>query len=171
MSLPEPLNTDWSSWLIGEWIGMGEGAIGKAEHLMTFELGLDGQFLLYKYVSRITEMSEDHIHYLKDKLHLSDANIQRVRDTGFEELGIETLLPDSNEIVVHVFDSWRTILQGKGSWDGHKETVHFVNDKISGKRIIERVRHDKMYISQEWNMPDGSIMTETGEFKRVGAAS
>lgn len=171
MSLPAQLDSDWSSWLIGEWIGTGEGAVGKAQHLMTIELGLGGQFLLLKYISKITEMSDDHIRYMKKHMDLSDEDIEQIHHSTFEELGIETMLADSNEIIVHVFDSWRTILHGNGSWDGHKETIHFSGENTSGVRVIERVNQNQMFITQEWEMPNGSIMVETGELKRVGSST
>lgn len=169
MALPAQLESDWSSWLIGEWIGTGEGAAGKGQHLMTVELGLGGQFLLMKYISRITEMSDDHIRYMKENMDLSDNDIEKIHHCTFEELGIATMLADSNEIVVHVFDSWRTILSGKGSWDGHKETIRFSGEDTSGVRVIERVNPNQMFITQEWNMPNGSVMVETGELKRVAS--
>ena len=169
MSLPEQLNSDWSSWMTGEWIGTGEGAVGKGQHLMTVELGLGGQFLLTRYTSKIIEMSDEHISYMKDKMNMSEEDIKRIHDSSFEELGIETMISGSDEIVVHVFDSWRTILRGTGTWDGHKETIRFNGDNASGVRTIERVSQDKMFITQEWDMPDGSVMVETGELRRVGS--
>ena len=168
MALPDRLDTDWSRWFTGEWIGTGEGAVGKAQHLMTVELGLGGQFLLMHYSSKITEMSDEHVRYMKQKMHLSDADIEKVRHSTYEELGVETMLVGSAEIHVHIFDSWRSILRGKGDWDGHRETVHFNGENGRGKRVIERVDEDKMFITQEWYMPDNSIMIETGELRRVG---
>jgi len=168
MGLPDQLDSDWSGWMIGEWIGTGEGAVGKGQHLMTVELGLGGQFLLTKYISKLSEMSDENISYMKDKMHFSEADIERIHHTKFEELGIATMLPGSDEIVVHIFDSWRTILTGKGTWDGHKETIRFTGENASGVRVIERVNHNHMFITQEWNMQDGSVMVETGELKRVG---
>ncbi len=171
MALPTPLESDWSSWLIGEWIGTGEGAVGKGQHLMTVEPGLRGQFLFFKYISKITEMSDDHIRYMKEHMNLSDDDIDQIHHSTFEELGIETMLADSNEIVVHIFDSWRTILSGKGSWDGHKETIHFSGEGTSGVRVIERINQNQMFITQEWSMPNGSVMVETGELKRVALSA
>ena len=167
MGLPDQLKSEWSSWLIGEWIGSGEGAVGKAEHLMTIELGIGGQFLVTKYTSHIYEMSDEHIRYMKDRMNFSEDDIHKIRESKFEELAVKTIHPETNEIVEHVFDSWRTILGGKGTWNGHKETMHFNSDNASGIRVIERVNQDRMYITQEWNMPDGSVMLETGDLKRV----
>ena len=169
MSLPDQLNSDWSNWMTGEWIGTGEGAVGMAEHLMTVELGLGGQFLLSRYTSKIIEMSDEHIRYMKNKMNFSAEEIKKIHDSSFEELGIATMTSDSDEIVVHVFDSWRTILRGTGTWDGHKETIHFNGDNASGVRTIERVSQDTMFITQEWDMPDGNIMIETGELRRAGS--
>lgn len=167
MPPPKQLDEAWCNWIAGEWRGTAEGAVGKGRHWMKVEVALDGQFLLTRYRSSITEMTEQHIRFMKEKMNLSDKEIEKIRDSVFEELGLQTLDPETGDILAYSFDSWRTILTGRGSREGNREVIRFSDPNASCVRVTDMVSRDKLIINQEWVLPDGEVMVEKGEMTRI----
>jgi hypothetical protein len=170
MGLPERLDAAWCRWITGEWEGPAEGAVGRGRHRMKVEPALGGQFLLTTYRSTIDEMTDDHVRFAKDKLGLSDADLERVRGGTFEELGLQTLDPSTGDIVAYVFDSWRSMLTGTGRREGDREVITFTGPDAAARRVLEKVGDDRLVMTQEWTLPDGTVMVEKGEMTRVGGA-
>ena len=51
---PEPLDDDWSKWLVGEWEGSAESDVGAGKVWAKIDFDLNGQFLITKIESIIT---------------------------------------------------------------------------------------------------------------------
>jgi hypothetical protein len=168
--LPKPLDDNWSKWLVGEWEGSGESDTGKGKGWTKVELGLNGQFLIYKGEAEITEMTAENIQYLKQTMHATDEEIEKFRGSTFRELQIHTIDPKTGEVIGYLFDSLRCMAKGRGKREGNKEIMEWKwsgsGQGASSIRITEKVGDDKLIITEKIIMPDGSVMEDKGEMTR-----
>jgi hypothetical protein len=168
--LPKPLDDNWSKWLVGEWEGSGESDTGKGKGWTKVELGLNGQFLIYKGEAEITEMTAENIQYLKQTMHATDEEIKKFRGSTFKELQIHTIDPKTGEVIGYLFDSLRCMAKGRGKREGNKEIMEWKwsgsGQGASSIRITEKVGDDKLIITEKITMPDGSVMEDKGEMTR-----
>lgn len=167
MFYPQPLNDDWSKWIVGEWEGSGESDTGQGKGVERIEFALHGQFLICRGEARITEITPEQADYLRKNMHASDEEIERFRRTGYQSLQLFTVDQVTGEIVGYLFDSLRCIATGRGKRGGNREIMNWewaTGHKTT--RITERVSDDKMVIIQRTPMPDGSVMEEKGESTR-----
>ena len=167
--LPKPIDDDWGKWLVGEWEYSSESDAGKGKGWTKVELGLNGQFLIYKDEAEITEMTAENIQYLKETLHASDEELERFQGSTFKELQIHTIDPKTGEIIGYLFDSLRCIATGIGKRQGNKEIMEW---KWSGSgqgtsiRVTEKVGDDKIIITDNLTMPDGNVIEGKLEMTR-----
>jgi hypothetical protein len=126
---PEPLNDDWSKWLIGEWeVISGESWVadesGKVSKIdvdeqgagsFKIEFGLNGQFLITRGSSG--EMTDEQKKQIKDAFkettNASDEDIERFLSMPYKSLTIQTIDPKSGEVIEYLFDSQRCIAEGR----------------------------------------------------------
>lgn len=172
---PKSLDDDWSKWLVGEWEGSAESDMGrfkdwvKGKGWVQIEMGLNGQFLIMKGRSEITELSQEYIQYLKETTHASDEDIKKIRGSTFESLEFRTINPKTGEVIGYLFDSLRCIAKGTGKREGNKEIMEW---EWSGQgqgtsiRITEKASDNKFTITEKYTLPDGSIMEDRGEMTR-----
>jgi hypothetical protein len=166
---PEPLDDEWSKWLVGEWeipVDSDTGAGCRSK----IELGLNGQFLIMKDHGELGEMTEEQIQQLKETTNASDEDIERFLSMPFKELQIHTIDPKTGEIVGYLFDSQRCIAEGRGRRQGNKEIIEW---KWSGTAqgatsisIIEKISNNKFTINHKYTLPDGRKMEGKGEVIR-----
>jgi len=167
--LPKPIDDEWSKWLVGEWEGVGESNAGKGKGWVKIELGLNGQFLIYKGEAEITQMTGEQKQYLKETLHATDEDIEKFQSSTFKELQIHTIDPKTGEITGYLFDSLRCIAKGRGKRDPNKEIMEW---EWSGAgqgtsiRITEKVSDNKLIVTEKYTLPDGSTMEDKGEMTR-----
>ncbi len=164
---PQPLNDDWSRWIVGEWEGSGESDTGQGKGVERIEFGLSGQFLICRGEARITEITPEHADYLKRNMHASDEEIERFKRTGYQALQLFTVDQTTGEVIGYLFDSLRCIATGRGKREGDREIMEW--EWATGHkstRITERLSEDKMRVIQRTPMPDGSVMEEKGESVR-----
>ena len=164
---PEPLDDDWSKWLVGEWKGIvGLGGV-KSEAWREIELGLNGQFLITKHEHKITD---EEIQGLKKVTHISDEDAKKYQSLPFKYLEIWTIDPKNGEVIGYFFDSMRRVAQGKGKLQGNKEIVEWQwfaqGQGASSKRIMEKVSDDRFITTEKYILPDASTMEGKGEFTR-----
>lgn len=161
---PQPLQDEWSRWIVGEWQGTGEGDAGKGRGTARYELALGGQFLICRGESEITGLDPD---FLKKHLHASDEEIERFRREGYRMMEVYTVDPRTGEVVAFLFDSLRCVATGRGRREGFRETVEW-EWRTGGKstRITERDGPDGMRIIERTSNPDGSVMEDKGEMVR-----
>jgi predicted RNA-binding protein Jag len=122
---PKPLDDDWSKWLVGEWEGAAESDVGTGKIRMKIGFDINGQFLIMKNESEITEITDQHRQYLREILHASDEDIERSQSSTFKELQIHTIDPKTSEIIGYLFDSLRCIAKGIGRRQGNKEIMEW----------------------------------------------
>ncbi len=167
--LPNPIEDDWSKWLVGTWEGSGESEAGKGKARIQIELGLNGQFLIMKGEADILEISAEQKKYLKETLHATDDEIKRFQSSSFKSLEVHTIDPKTGEIVGYMFDSLRCIATGRGKREGDKEIMNwewFGTGKGTSIRTTEKVSEDKLIATEKYTIPDGSTMEDKGEMTR-----
>jgi hypothetical protein len=166
---PKPLDDQWSKWLIGQWQGWAESDAGAGKCHMKVEFGLNGQFLIIKSESQTNEMAPEHKKYLKETLGASDEDIKRMQSSTFKELQVHTIDPQTGEVVGFLFDSLRCIAEGRGTWQGNKETMHWKwsGQGASSTRIIEKISDNKFTINHKYTLPDGGKMEDKIEMTRM----
>ena len=77
---PKPLDDGWSKWLMGKWEGLADSDVGTARVWMEMETGLNGQFLIMKSESTITDISDKQKQYYKDTLQASALALPHYRE-------------------------------------------------------------------------------------------
>jgi hypothetical protein len=119
---PEPLDDEWSKWLVGKWEGsVGLGGV-KSEARREIELGLNGQFLITKHEHKVTN---EEIQELKKIMHISDEDVKKYQSLPFKYFEICTIDPTSGEIITYLFDSLRCVAKGRGKREGNKEIMEW----------------------------------------------
>ena len=165
---PEPLDDEWSKWLVGEW----EGSVGldgvKSEAWREIELGLNGQFLITKHEHKITD---EEIQGLKKVTHISDEDVKKYQSLPFKYLEIWTIDPKNGEVIGYFFDSLRRVAEGKGKLQGNKEIVEWQwfsqgQRAFSNINIMEKVSDDRFITTKKYILPDGSTMEGKVEMTR-----
>jgi len=165
---PEPLDDDWSKWLVGEWKGIVRLGGMKSEACREIELGLNGQFLITKHEHKVTN---EEIQELKKIMHISDEDVKKYQSLPFKYLEIWTIDPKNGEVIGYLFDSMRCVAEGKGKHQGNKEIMEWQwfaqGQGASSIRIMEKVSDDRFIATEKYILPDGSIIMEAkGEMTR-----
>ena len=137
---PPPLNDEYMSWMVGEWKGWSEGAMGKSEDWMKCKMDLGGQFMMTEY----------------------KADSPMGEWTG----GGAYTLNEEGEIVAFWIDSHRTMTTGKGMIDGDTMTVHWESKMGNGTRITKKISDDKFVVTSKMDM-GGQVMESKSEMTRV----
>ena len=167
--LPNPIEDDWSRWLVGTWEGSGESEAGKGIARIQIELGLNGQFLIMKGEAEILEITPEQKQYLKETLHATEDEIKRFQSSSFKSLEVHTIDPKTGEIIGYMFDSLRCIAVGRGKREGNKEIMKWdwsAGGQGTSIRTTEKVSEDKLIATEKYTLPDGSTMEDKGEMTR-----
>lgn len=166
--LPRPLDDEWSSWIVGEWRVVGESQSGKGEGWMTIEPALNGQFLVYRYETRVTEITAQQIQDLKEQVHASDLDIEIFRRTPYKGLEVHTVDIQTNEVVGHAFDSLRMTAMGRGRRQGDTEIIEWVWPRLRAMsvRTTQRLGDNKAIVAERMTMADGTTMDDWAEMTR-----
>jgi len=167
---PKSLDDDWNKWLVGQWEGLAESDAGTAKLTVNMDIGLNGQFLIMKGESKITELSDEQRRYLKDTLSASDEDIEGYRSSTFRNLQLYTIDQKTGEVVGYLFDSMRCIAEGRGRRQEDKETIKW---KWSGNAqgatsvsITEKINDNKFTYNHKYILPNGNKMEDKVEFTR-----
>ncbi len=164
---PQPLNDDWSKWIVGEWEGAGESDTGQGKGIERIEFALSGQFLICRGEAAITEITPEQVDYLRRNMHASDEEIERFKRSGYQALQLFTIDQTTGEVVGYLFDSLRCIATGRGRREGNREIMEWQwATGHKSTRITERVDDNTMLVIQRTPMPDGSVMEEKGRSTR-----
>ena len=192
---PEPLNDEWSKWLVGEWkvvsaesdwltdesgsaVEIDVDAVnidGDEEGTGGFkvEFGLNGQFLIMRGSSEIGEMTDEERKQVKEALktiNASDEDIERFLSMPFKELQIHTIDPKTGERIGYLFDSQRCIAEGRGRLEGNKEIMEWkwsgTGQGATSVRIIEKINDNKFSLNHKYILPNGRKMEDKIEMTR-----
>ena len=164
---PEPLDDEWSKWLVGEWKGIvGLGGM-KSEACREIEPCLNGQFLITKHEHKVTN---EEIRELKKIMPISDEDVKKYQSLPFKYLEIWTIDPKNGEVIGYLFDSMRCVAEGRGKFQGNKEIKEWQwfaqGQGASSIRIMEKVSDDRFIATEKYILPDGSTMEAKGEMTR-----
>jgi hypothetical protein len=184
---PKPLDDQWSKWLLGKWQvtkGQSDFLGGEMEGLgepneegaggFTIELGLNGQFLIWKSWARTDEMTDEQKKQMKEALkkttNASDEDLERFLNMPYNELQIHTIDPKTGEVIGYLFDSQRCIAEGRGRRHGNKETIEWkwsgTGQGATSVGIIEKINDNKFTINVKYILPNGNKMEDSAEFTR-----
>jgi hypothetical protein len=171
---PKVIDDAWSKWLVGDWQGTAKSDFGghkdwaKGKCRLNIELALNGQFVIRKGQSQIISLSDEYIKQLKGQ-HLSDSDIEKMRNSTFESLEVYTIDPKTGEITGYLFDSLRCIAKGTGKRQGNKEIINWVwsgQGQGTSARVTEKISDDTFISTEKYTMPDGSAMEDIAEMTR-----
>jgi hypothetical protein len=172
---PKAIDNDWSKWLVGNWQGTAKSDFGehkdwvKGSCRLNIELALNSQFLVRKGQAQIISLSDEYVKYMKENMHLSDSDIEKMRNSTFESMEIYTIEPKTGEITGYLFDSLRCIAKGTGKREGNKEIINWVwsgQGRGSSARVTEKISNNKFISTEKYTMPDGSTMEDKAEMTR-----
>ncbi len=167
---PKPIDDEWSKWLVGEWEGSAESDVGTGMIRAKIDLGLNGQFLIMRSESRITEMTDEQRQYVRETLHASDEEIEKSQSSTFKELQVRTMDPRTGEVVGYLFDSMRCAAEGRGRRQGNKEIIEWkwsvFAQGATSVRIIERINDNKFTLNHKYTLPNGKEMEDNAVFTR-----
>ncbi len=171
---PKPLDDDWSKWFVGEWEGIAESDAGTAKLSIKIDFGLNGQFLIMKGESELTELADKQRQYLKDALGAPDEDIESYQSSTFRDLQILTIDPKTGEVVGYLFDSMRCIAEGRGRRQGNKQIIEwkwFVTAQgATSVGIIEKINDNKFTLNHKYTLPNGEKMEDKAEMTRKKTA-
>jgi hypothetical protein len=184
---PKPLDDEWSKWLIGKWkvkrgqsdfLGGELGGLGESNEEgsggFTIELGLNGQFLIWKSWDKTGEMTDEQKKQMKEALkettNASDEDLERFLSMPYKELQIQTIDPKTGEVIGYLFDSQRCIAEGRGKRQGNKEIIEWkwsgTGQGATSVSIIEKIDDNKFIINVKYILPNGKKMEDKIEMIR-----
>lgn len=166
---PKPLDDAWSRWLVGQWDCSAESDIPgfkkwvRGTGQMTAEPGLGGQFLLTKMEGKMTQLSEEYLEYLRQTLHASEEDIQRLQNISFGSLELRSIDPQTGRVAAYLFDSWRCTAEGTGIRKGNAEVIEWkwsLAGAGTSVRTTVKVNDDKIAVVEKYTLSDGSTMED-----------
>ncbi|MBN2181068.1 MAG: hypothetical protein JW715_04080 [Sedimentisphaerales bacterium] len=184
---PEPLEDDWSKWLVGKWQvtsghsdflgdeseGLGESNEEGASGFI-IESILNGQFLTWESWNETGEMTDEQKKQLKEALkqttNVSDEELERFVSMPYKSLLIQTIDPKTGERIAYCFDSQRLYGQGRGRLEDNKEVMEWewsgIGRGVTSVGITEKINDNKLSVSMKYTLPDGNKMEEKLEMIR-----
>jgi hypothetical protein len=167
---PKPLDDEWSKWFVGQWEGSFESDVGTGKIWTKIDFGINGQFLIMKSESEITNITDKQRQYYKDTLGASDEDIDKYRNSTFKWLQIHTIDPKTGEVIGYLFDSLRCIAEGRGRRQGNKEIIEWkwsaTAQGATSVYIIEKINDNKFTGNHKYILPNGRKMEDKIEMTR-----
>lgn len=172
---PPGLADQWSRGLIGEWDISAESDLPgfkswvKGTGRVKAELGVGGQFLVVAKQGAVAQLSDEYVQHLREKMHASEDEIEKLRTMKFAEVDYRTIDPRTGAIVAYRFDSWRCVATGTGTCDGNKEVIEWkwsAGGQGTSVRTTEKVGDDKLLVTEKYTLPDGGTMEDRAQMTR-----
>jgi hypothetical protein len=172
---PQGLEDPWSRGLIGEWDIAAESDLPgfkswvKGTGRVKAELGVGGQFLVVTKQGEVAQLSDEYVQHLREKMHASEDQIERLRTMKFAEVDYRTIDPRTGGIVACLFDSWRCVATGAGTCDGNKEVIEWkwsAGGQGTSVRTTEKVGDDKLLVTEKYTLPGGTTMEDRAQMTR-----
>jgi hypothetical protein len=166
---PQGLEDQWSRWLIGEWDIAAESDLPgfacwvKGTGRVKAELGVGGQFLVVTKQGEVARLSDEYVQHLREKMHASEDQIEKLRTMKFAEVDYRTIDPRTGGIVAYLFDSWRCVATGTGTCDGNREVIEWkwsAGGQGTSIRTTQRLGNDKLIVTEKYTLPDGTTMED-----------
>jgi len=141
MMPPQPLDDEWSIWMVGEWEGWSQSAQGKTQDWEKISMALGGQFLFAESKTVMGAMT-------------------------YKGMGATTIHPQTGEVVGYWIDNWRGMYKGKGTREGSKLTMEWHGPTGTYKRTMEKVGDDKYTATWSYSDPSGNHSEGTSEMTK-----
>jgi hypothetical protein len=173
---PPGLEDQWSRGLIGEWDVAAESDLPgfacwvKGTGRVKAELGVGGQFLVVTKQGEVAQLSDEYVQHLREKMHASEDQIEKLRTMKFAEVDYRTIDPRTGGIVAYLFDSWRCVATGAGTCDGNKEVIEWkwsAGGQGTSVRTTEKVSESTLVVTEKYTLPDGTTMEDRARMSRV----
>ncbi|GAB4376930.1 MAG: hypothetical protein Kow0042_23850 [Calditrichia bacterium] len=164
---PQPLNDEWSNWLVGEWKGISQSNMGKSEEWMKIEKGLDGQFLIMHYKSKVIEANPEAMKKMQEQMKMSAEDMEKMMQSEYRGMGLSTINPMTGEMVGYWFDNYRDVSKGTGKMEGNKSTAKWKSAFMEMERIVEKIDENKMKVTYSGKDAMGTEFSGTSELSRV----
>lgn len=163
-----PADDEMWQWMIGEWEGRSESAMGKSEDWMKFEWDLHDQFLVTEVRSVAAELNPEVIASMAKEQGTSEDAVRQMMSAPYSAKGFSTIDPQSGEITGYWFDSYRGIFKGSEIREDDRITMRMqqINGNVVIERSAEKVGVDKMVGTFKSTLPDGEVIEGTFEAVR-----
>ncbi len=181
----EPLEDEWSKWLIGKWEITGGGSEFLGDELegvgessaevgagYTIEFRLNRQFVIWESWAETGGMTDEQKKQVKEALgkYVSDEELERFVSMPYRSLLIQTVDPKTGERIAYCFDSQRLYGQGKGRLEGNREIMEWewsgIGRELTSVSIMEKGDENRLTISMTYTLPGGNRMEEKMELIR-----
>ena len=136
---PPPLDNEYMSWMVGEWKGWSETAMGKSEVSVKCEMAFGGQFMMtqYKGESPMGEFSGGGIYTLNQEGGIEAFWVDSMREMAHGKVRLEWALDDASaravlwavHLPVEVFEST--------SPNPFRHLIYF-NEPLSGRGRLKK---------------------------------
>ena len=166
MEPPKPLADDFCKWMIGEWEGWSTSPMGKSKDWQKVEMGLDKQFVMTHYNSKMTEMTPDQMKAMAEAYGMTKEQVEKMKDMTYKGMGPMTINPMTGEYVGYWFDNWRGMYKGTGKREGNKITMNWEGPMGTSMRTIENVGDDKMVQTYSEKDMKGNVVEGKTEMTR-----
>jgi hypothetical protein len=184
---PEPLDDEWSKWLVGKWEFTGGGSEFLGDELedlgesnaeigagYTIEFRLNGQFVIWESWAEKGEMTDEQKKQVKEALkettNVSDEELERFVSMPYKSMQIQTIDPATGERIAYCFDSQRLYGQGRGRLEANKEIMEWefsgIGRGVTSVSIMEKINDNTFNYSMKYTLPDGNTMEEKFEMTR-----
>jgi hypothetical protein len=173
---PKGLDDEWSRWLVGEWESSAESDLAgfkcwvKGVGRVKMELGVGGQFLVVTKQGEVVRISEEYLEHLRQNVHASEEEIEKLRRMKFAEVEYVTMDPRTGGLIGYLFDSWRCVATGAGAHEGDTEVIEWkwsAGGQGTSVRTTRRIGANKLVITEKYTLPDGGTMEDRAEMTRV----
>ena len=169
MTPPKALEDDFCKWMVGEWEGWSQSPMGKSKDWQKVEYGLDNQFVMTHYTSKMTEMTPEQMKAMMDSYGMTKEQVEKMRDMTYKGMGPLTINPMTGEYVGYWFDNWRGTYKGTGKRESNKVTITWEGPMGTEVRTTEKVSDDKMVVSFKSKDPKGNLTEGRTELMRKKA--
>jgi hypothetical protein len=173
---PRGLEDEWWCRLAGAWESSAESDLPgfpgwvKGVGRVKIELGVGGQFLVVTKHGRVARISDAYVQHLRQDLHASQDEIDKLRRMEFAAVEYFTIDPRTGALIAYLLDSWRCVATGAGRREGDTEIVAWqwsVGGQGTSVRTTRTVDADRLVITEDYRLPDGSTMEDRACWTRV----
>ena len=167
MTPPQPLQSEWNDWMVGEWEGHTESPMGKSKDWMKVQYTLGSQYMKIHVKSDMVETNEEAMKGWQEQMNLSDEQMEEMMGMEYEGMGLTTKDPQTGKQVGWWFDNWRSRSTGTGEKvSENKSSMKWEGPMGVETRTIEKVGEDKMVMTFKSTGPMGDWEGKS-EYTRV----
>ena len=166
MAPPKPLDNSFMTWMVGDWAGQTTGTTGKTKDWQKIEWGLDNQFVVVNYSSKMVSVSPEQMKAMTSSMKMSEEEVKKMMEMPYKGMGQFTINPMNGEFMGYWFDNWRGVYKGTGKIEAKKSTTTWEGLRGTSVRVMEKVSEDKMTETFKETESTGIVMEGKSEWTR-----